>query len=58
VQEELATGIQGTLRRDKYRFHEHWVANALLWPIEKKIEWLGIVAEARKAYNDVKIAQG
>jgi hypothetical protein len=33
------------------------VAKALLWPIEKKIEWLGTVAEAIKAYI-LKITKG
>jgi hypothetical protein len=58
MQEELASGIQGTINRDKYMFQEQRVANSLLWPIEKKMAWLEIVVEAIHAYYIVKITQG
>jgi hypothetical protein len=45
MQEELSTGIQGTLHRYTYPFQEHGVANTLLWPIEKHIKWPGKACE-------------
>jgi hypothetical protein len=58
MHKELASGIQGTLCWDKHLFQEHGVVNTLLWPIEKRIKWLGTtVAKARKVYI-LKITQG
>jgi hypothetical protein len=50
MQEELATGIKGILRSDRCIFQERRVVTSLVWPIEKKVEWLDTVSEVIAAY--------
>jgi hypothetical protein len=56
MQDEISIGTTGFLHRDKYLFQEHRIVTALVWPIEKKIEWLDTVMVARAAYS-AKLAQ-
>jgi hypothetical protein len=50
MQDELAGGTQGILRRDIYLFQEHRLVMALVWPIKRKLEWLDTASVVRVAY--------